>query len=165
MTNKKQNPELKERQLLETGTVGVQMQETWRPKIVRNIIAGLPPKPGFIRKGVIINYPHMPENFQRHEDAGYKVVYALTGMIDERSLSQNQNAQENTVPSPLLYKTKDGYDVVVMEIEQSKWDEYEKQRHEKEQERYKNSVKSIQRKGKNVEVQDEDFVYGGKRIK
>jgi hypothetical protein len=146
MTTNKHNDELKERQMLENGTIGT-LHQGWTPKVVVNAIALVPERAGWTRKGVITNYPRLPLNYQNHVAAGYQLVYSLESMTDERKFGPNSNASTNTVPSPVTHTTADGYHIVLMEIEDHKLMQFKDKEAKESDKKYKQSVKSQNRKG------------------
>jgi len=111
--------------LPDEATLRTEYNEQFKTKLGLNKIAGLPERTGWCRKGVITNYPasaglDLVRNYERHLEMGYQLLLSTEAIQDERKFSPNSNARPNGVPSPIIGKTSDGYDYVVMEIEHSK---------------------------------------------
>src|SRR5579859_6695064 len=90
--------------------------EPFRPKVVVDEIAALPAREGWTRKGVIMNYKHLPHNVTNHEKAGYSIVYTKQTMKDDRAFSPDNRETEKTVMAPIIKTSADGYKYLVMEI-------------------------------------------------
>lgn len=128
-----------------------------------NVIVGIPQREGYVRKGVITNYPAssgplLVRNFNRHVDAGYTIVFESGDSIkDDRAFSPNTNARPNTFPAPLTGKTSDGYDYVVMEISKAKEKENMEGMQKENHQRHMNSIKGkVTQRGNNIYVKEQD---------
>lgn len=130
---------------------------TFRPNFVVNVLAGLPKEEGYVYKGVIMNYKHLPLNVDNHEKDGYEIVYDTFSVQDDRKFSPNTNQEANRVPSPVIGRTGDGYDYVVMKISKEKERENALRNAKRDKEQYKASVGgNIKRTGK-----DSVHIQGG----
>lgn len=142
------------KQIKESGKVGEMRKEEFRPNFVIDTLAGVDKEPGFLYKGVIYNYPHLPHNVNSHEKEGYEVVYDKKPIEDDRLFSPNQNVHESSTVAPVLGRTKDGYTYVVMRISEDKAKENEKRKAKAYEERRLASVggTSIERHGDTIHI-------------
>lgn len=108
-------------------------------------LAGLPQREGYCRKGVITNYPaasgpDLVRNFDNHVKFGYRLVLSTEGIKDDRVFTSNTESRKNMIPAPIIGKTSDGFEYVVMEIENSKLHANMKERAEAEHLKYLQST-------------------------
>lgn len=121
---------------------------TIRPKQTVDDIATFEKEPGYVYKGVITNYKHIPLNVEEHEKRGYEVVWAKKPMVDDRSFSPDNSMKESTLPTPIMKTTADGYKMILMRISEEDFTAIKEQEAIDYQNKYKKSVTSLStRKG------------------
>lgn len=146
-------------------TQEIDYYERFRSNLGLNKIAGLPDRVGYTRKGVITNYPasaglELVRNFDNHVKMGYRLVLSTESIQDDRKFSPNTNSRPNTVPAPIVGRTSDGFDYVVMEIENTKLTEEMKKRNKEEYEKYLASVRGkVVRKDGEIQIKDEETKF------
>lgn len=137
-----------------------QAYELWRPKVVVDAIAEYMDKhkeKGYIYKGVIMNYPLLPLNVQDHEKMGYEIVYSTHQFVDNRGFAPDVEKKDTSVPAPVIKNTKDGYQYLLMRIDEKKAQENEMNRSKRDKERHLKSVKNVS-KGKDGIRTDGGFI-------
>src|SRR6185437_15651621 len=124
-------------------------------------VCGFQKEDGYVYKAVITNYPwasgvELVQNYEKHRKMGFEVVVTASTIKDDRVFSPNSNQRENTVPAPLIGKTSDGYDYVVMKIKQEVFDKYMKDKDERDDnERLKAIKGKVVQKGDTTYIKDD----------
>src|ERR1700720_2741786 len=88
----------------------------FRPEIIIDEIASIPKEPGYIYKGVAMNFKHLPYNVENHEKVGYEIVYSKKPMKDERVFAPDCKTSDSMRPSPVIKTTAQGTKYLVMKI-------------------------------------------------
>lgn len=138
--------------------------EMFSRKVGIEALAGIPPRAGWYRKGVITNYPanagpDLVRNYDNHRKFGYTVVISTETLQDDRLFSPNSQSRVNNVPGPLSGKTSDGYEYVIMEIEETKLLNKFKDREKVEHEKYLQSVNKVNANKSETIVKDHETKF------
>ncbi len=94
-------------------------RDPFRPKFVVDDVARITKDDvNFTYKMVIYNYSRLPNNVPDHEKQGYEIVYSTEHIEDDRKFSpDNKKSEEESLrPAPVIKRTIDGYDMVLMRI-------------------------------------------------
>lgn len=120
------------------------------PKVTINKIKVMKQEKGWIYKGVITNYKHIPDNVQKHVDQGYEIVFGTDGFQDDRKFSPNSN--ESHVPHPIVETSADGYQYLAMRITEEKFKAVKQKEAKDYADRYKRTLKGSIKKGTTFEA-------------
>lgn len=92
-----------------------QTREEFRSKFVVDSVARITKDlDKYDYKLVIYNYKHDPLAVEKHEQAGFEVVYSTEHVDDDRKFAPGAEKPEELRPKPVLKTTKDGYTQVLM---------------------------------------------------
>lgn len=96
------------------------MKESFRPNLfVKNIHQVENRDPAYEYKNVIFTYKHDPNRVSRYLDAGWEVVETTEQLADDRDFSP-KDTKEKIRPQPLITKTRDKHEQVLLRILTSK---------------------------------------------
>ncbi len=135
--------------------------EKFRPNVIIDQVTAYLEKyrePGYVYKGVIMNYKHLPLNVINHEKVGYEIVYSTHQFSDDRTFAPDSAKHDSSVPKPVIKSTSDGYQYLLMRISTDKFKKFKEDEERTFQDKYKRSVKSISKSKDGVLRADGGFI-------
>jgi hypothetical protein len=130
------------------------MKESFRPNLfVRHINQALDQDPAYDYKNVIFTYKHDPARVNRYLEAGWEVVETTQPLVDDRDFSP-KDSKEKLRPQPVITKTKDKHEQVLMKILKTKRAENEVNKKQLRDELYARQARqngdTVTRKGNEI---------------
>lgn len=112
-------------------------------------------------KNVIFTYKHDPGRIDRYFNMGWEIVETTEQLRDDRSFTPNSKNDEKIRPQPVITKTSDKHEQVLMRILRTKRDE---NMHQRKDQHDRALLSEAQRRGDKIVKRGNEVITTGSEL-